>query len=49
MNRFSLDLDAPVRRVATADVPLPFSPTLEEQVMPTPDRVTEAVRELLAY
>lgn len=43
------DLDAPVRRVATADVPLPFSPTLEEQVMPTPDRVTEAVRELLAY
>jgi 2-oxoisovalerate dehydrogenase E1 component beta subunit len=43
------DLDAPVRRVAAADVPIPFSPPLEEAVLPTPARIEEACRELLAY
>jgi 2-oxoisovalerate dehydrogenase E1 component beta subunit len=43
------DLDGPVRRVATPDVPIPFSPPLEAAVLPSVDRVKEAVRELLEY
>jgi 2-oxoisovalerate dehydrogenase E1 component beta subunit len=43
------DLDGPVVRVATPDVPIPFSPTLEQAVLPSVDRVKEACRELLAY
>jgi pyruvate dehydrogenase E1 component beta subunit len=42
-------LDAPIRRVASACVPLPFADALEEQVMPTVDKVTDAVRRLAAY
>jgi 2-oxoisovalerate dehydrogenase E1 component beta subunit len=43
------DLDGPVVRVATPDVPIPFSPPLEQSVLPGVDRVKEACRELLAY
>jgi 2-oxoisovalerate dehydrogenase E1 component beta subunit len=43
------DLDGPVRRVATPDVPIPFSPPLEQAVLPSLDRVKEAARELLEY
>jgi pyruvate/2-oxoglutarate/acetoin dehydrogenase E1 component len=43
------DLDGPVVRVASPDVPIPFSPTLEQAVLPQVDDVKEAVRELLAY
>ena len=43
------DLDGPVRRVATPDVPIPFSPPLEQAVLPQVDRVKEACRELLEY
>ena len=43
------DLDGPVVRVATPDVPIPFSPTLEQAVLPQVDDVKEACRELLAY
>ena len=42
-------LDAPVRRVAGANVPLPFADVLEQQVIPTVDAVTAAVRTLTAY
>ncbi len=42
-------LDAPVRRVAAACVPLPFADVLEQQVIPTVDAVTAAVTELAAY
>jgi acetoin:2,6-dichlorophenolindophenol oxidoreductase subunit beta len=42
-------LDAPVRRVAAACVPLPFADALEEQVMPTVDKVADAVHALAAY
>jgi 2-oxoisovalerate dehydrogenase E1 component beta subunit len=42
-------LDGPIRRVATADVPIPFSPPLEAAVLPSVARVREACRELLAY
>jgi pyruvate/2-oxoglutarate/acetoin dehydrogenase E1 component len=43
------DLDGPVVRVATPDSPIPFSPPLEQAVLPGVERVKEACRELLAY
>ena len=43
------DLDGPVVRVATPDVPIPFSPPLEQAVLPQVDDVREACRELLEY
>ena len=43
------DLDGPVVRVATPDVPIPFSPPLEQAVLPSVERVREACRELLEY
>jgi 2-oxoisovalerate dehydrogenase E1 component beta subunit len=43
------DLDGPVIRVATPDVPIPFSPPLEHAVLPSVERVREACRDLLAY
>jgi pyruvate/2-oxoglutarate/acetoin dehydrogenase E1 component len=42
-------LDAPVRRVAAECVPLPFADALEDIVMPTVDKVVEAVRQPMAY
>ncbi|MFF8933554.1 alpha-ketoacid dehydrogenase subunit beta [Streptomyces paradoxus] len=42
-------LDAPVRRVAGECVPLPFADALEEQVVPTVDKVVTEVRRLAAY
>ena len=43
------DLDGPVVRVATPDVPIPFSPPLEQAVLPSVERVKEACLELLEY
>ena len=42
-------LDAPIRRVAAASVPLPFADALEAEVIPTVDKVVQAVRSLAAY
>jgi pyruvate/2-oxoglutarate/acetoin dehydrogenase E1 component len=42
------DLDAPVQRVACADVPIPCTPAGIEQVYPSADDVVEAVERLLA-
>jgi pyruvate/2-oxoglutarate/acetoin dehydrogenase E1 component len=43
------DLDGPVVRVASPDVPVPFSPPLEQAVLPQVDDIREAARELLEY
>jgi 2-oxoisovalerate dehydrogenase E1 component beta subunit len=43
------DLDGPVVRVATPDVPIPFAPSLERAVLPSVERIRDACRELLAY
>jgi pyruvate/2-oxoglutarate/acetoin dehydrogenase E1 component len=43
------DLDAPVHRLTTPDVPIPFSPTLEPAVLPQLDDMKEACRELIRY
>ncbi|HEU4946318.1 MAG TPA: alpha-ketoacid dehydrogenase subunit beta [Kribbella sp.] len=42
-------LDAPVRRVAAACVPLPFADVLEAEVIPTTDKLVDAVRRLASY
>ncbi len=42
-------LDAPIRRVASECVPLPFADSLEDVVIPTTDKVVEAVRRLAAF
>jgi 2-oxoisovalerate dehydrogenase E1 component beta subunit len=42
-------LDGPVRRVAAADTHTPFSPPLEEFVMPNANKIVEAIRSLAAY
>src|SRR5450432_2854089 len=36
------DLDAPIERVASAEVPVPFSHHLEEAMMPSVERIVEA-------
>jgi pyruvate dehydrogenase E1 component beta subunit len=41
-------LDAPILRVTTLDVPMPYNAKLEQLCMPQPDRVVEAVRRTLA-
>jgi len=37
------DLDGPVMRVGSADVPFPYNRTLEQAAMPQPEKVVEAV------
>ncbi|MGZ4411981.1 MAG: alpha-ketoacid dehydrogenase subunit beta, partial [Gaiellaceae bacterium] len=43
------DLDAPVRRIAAPDTPVPFSPPLERAFIPQVADVATALRELAAY
>jgi pyruvate dehydrogenase E1 component beta subunit len=40
-------LKASPRRVATLDVPVPYSPPLEEYIGPREDRIIEAIRAVL--
>ncbi len=42
-------LDAPVRRVAALDTPIPFSPPLEREYLPLEDDILAAARALAAY
>ncbi|MBV1781054.1 dehydrogenase E1 component subunit alpha/beta [Paeniglutamicibacter sp. ABSL32-1] len=42
------DLKAPVRRVASRDIPMPFSPPLEAAVLPLAEHIEAAVREVLS-
>ena len=39
-------LDAPVKRLGAMDVPVPFSPVLEDQTVPTPATVIEVAKTL---
>ena len=41
------DIKTPPRRVTLPDHPLPFSPMLEDSAIPTPERIVEAIREVL--
>jgi acetoin:2,6-dichlorophenolindophenol oxidoreductase subunit beta len=40
-------LDQPVKRLGALDVPIPFSPVLEDETVPTPERAIEAALELV--
>jgi pyruvate/2-oxoglutarate/acetoin dehydrogenase E1 component len=42
-------LDGPVRRLATPDVPIPFSPSLEQSVLPDVAKIRTAITELIDY
>src|SRR6266852_1263565 len=39
-------LDAPVKRMGAMDVPIPFSPVLEDLTVPTPEKVAELAKTL---
>jgi len=41
------ELDAPIRRVATRDTPIPYNRTLEASVLPSVERVIAAVNDVL--
>jgi len=41
-------LDAPIKRLGGLDVPIPYNPVLEANVVPTVETITAAVRSLLA-
>lgn len=40
-------LDAPIKRVATYDVPIPFAPVMENFVVPSVERIADEVRKLM--
>ncbi len=40
-------LDAPIRRVTSADVPLPYAPTLIEAALPNLSKLVKAVKEVM--
>ncbi|WP_067537119.1 alpha-ketoacid dehydrogenase subunit beta [Nocardia crassostreae] len=42
------DLDAPVQRVCTAEVPIPYAKQLEEAALPQPDAVADALRKAVS-
>ena len=41
-------LDAPIKRVATYDVPIPFAPVMENYVVPSAERIADEVRKMMA-
>jgi 2-oxoisovalerate dehydrogenase E1 component beta subunit len=43
------DLDAPVKRIAAPDAPVPFSPPLERAYIPQVADVAAGLRELAEY
>jgi 2-oxoisovalerate dehydrogenase E1 component len=42
-------LDAPIKRVAALDAPVPYSPPLENAVLPNESKILSALEELAAY
>ena len=49
VQRLAFDyLDAPILRVAQLDVPVPYNAKLEQDVLPQPGRVVDAVKRLVA-
>jgi len=42
------ELDAPVARVCTAEVPIPYAKHMEEAALPQPNRIVDAVKQMLA-
>jgi hypothetical protein len=42
-------LDAPVRRLGGLDVPIPFSPTLEDAYRPSAEKIYQIAKELAEF
>ena len=42
------DLDAPIRRLNGVHTPTPYSPSLEQAVIPSQDELLQTLRDLLA-
>jgi len=40
-------LDSPIKRVATLNTPIPFSPPLENYIIPDEERIVEAVKDII--
>jgi pyruvate/2-oxoglutarate/acetoin dehydrogenase E1 component len=49
MERFGEFLRCPIRRVASADVPVPFTPVLENAYRPDVPRIIAAAREVMQF
>ena len=47
--RFGESLRGPVIREASADVPVPFSPVLENAYRPDPTRIVQAAKRVMQY
>ena len=43
------DLDAPIRRVATPDIPIPYNAALMEAVLPSSERIRDEILSLLSF
>ncbi|MEA2366058.1 MAG: hypothetical protein QOI32_1570, partial [Thermoleophilaceae bacterium] len=42
------DLDGPVRRLGALAAPVPYSPTLESEMLPSPERIARGIRQVMA-
>jgi len=43
------DLDAPVQRLATPDIPVPYNVTMMESILPTVEKIKVKIQEMLAF
>ena len=48
MEQAFYDLDAPVGRVCTEEVPIPYAKHMEDAALPQPEKIVDAVRKVLA-
>ena len=42
-------LDGPVRRIGAADTPIPYHPNLENEILPTREKIYNSLKNLLGY
>jgi len=40
-------LDSPIKRIGSLDVPVPFSPLLEDFVVPTEEKIAEEIKKMV--
>jgi pyruvate dehydrogenase E1 component beta subunit len=48
-DRAFMSLKAPVRRITVPDICMPYAPNVEKEVLPNPEKVAAAARDLMAY
>ncbi|MBN2578833.1 MAG: alpha-ketoacid dehydrogenase subunit beta [Pirellulales bacterium] len=49
LERFGEHLRCPIRRIASPDIPVPFSPVLENAYRPDVSRIVQGIRDLMRY